>query len=197
MLRTVFEQLKRYIATAMDGWMRSNPGKCLTIYNILSIVKEAWPKATILSNIIQGFEVFGIYPFNQQIFIEADFAPSFVMDRPLSDSTASDKPGKETSSELHSDNSAVVERSQTSQEIDDWNMIDTALRNKALELIHIREDGHCLLNAFLKSLRSEGLGEITFEQICQNVKDEAEKYTEYYQRFETEGHTLKNDIGNY
>lgn len=56
-----------------------------------------------------------------------------------------------------------------------------------------------LAQRILKSLRSEGLGEIAFEQICQNVKDEAGigKYTEYYQRFVTEGHTLKTGIGNY
>ena len=60
--------------------MRSNPGQCLTLYNILS-VREAWPKASISTNIVKGFEVSGICPLNQEIFHDDDFAPAFVTDR--------------------------------------------------------------------------------------------------------------------
>ena len=43
------------------------------------------PKATIPLNIIHGFKVAGIFPFNQDNFQESDFLASAVTDRPLSD----------------------------------------------------------------------------------------------------------------
>ena len=69
--------LRAFCHCYMDAWMRSNPGQCLTIYNILS-VREAWPKASISTNIVKGFEVSGICPLNQEIFHDDDFAPAFV-----------------------------------------------------------------------------------------------------------------------
>ena len=39
-------------ATAMDNWMRTNPGKIVTIYEVPSLVKEAQMVAMIPRNIM-------------------------------------------------------------------------------------------------------------------------------------------------
>ncbi|KAJ8273773.1 hypothetical protein GJAV_G00105360, partial [Gymnothorax javanicus] len=80
--RSVFGPLKLYINSAADNWMRMNPGRTLTIYNIPSLVAKALPQAATASSISSGFECTGIWPLNPDIFSETDFAPAFVTDRP-------------------------------------------------------------------------------------------------------------------
>lgn len=78
---------KTYCAKAQDNWLRNNPGKTMSIYEIPGIVKTAWPLAASPSNIINAFKKTGVYPYNPQIFTDEDFAPSFVTDRPLAATT--------------------------------------------------------------------------------------------------------------
>lgn len=80
--RSVFGPLKTFFNAACDGWMKSNPGKTICIYDIPSLVKLAFPRAATPSNIMAGFKVTGIYPFNREIFTDIDFMPSYVTDRP-------------------------------------------------------------------------------------------------------------------
>lgn len=79
---SVFGPFKKYLSTTQDGWMRSHPGKVMSIYDIPSIVRTALPLALNPQNIIKGFEKSGIYPFNKNIFLPSDFAPASVTDRP-------------------------------------------------------------------------------------------------------------------
>ncbi|KAJ8366024.1 hypothetical protein SKAU_G00148550 [Synaphobranchus kaupii] len=80
--RSVFGPLKKKMNTLMDSWMRSHPGKTATIYDLPGIVAEALPQAATPQNIMAGFRCTGIWPFNDAVFTEADFAPSYVADRP-------------------------------------------------------------------------------------------------------------------
>ncbi|KAJ8949250.1 hypothetical protein NQ318_022763 [Aromia moschata] len=80
--RSVYGPFKKAVNSHCDAWMRNNPGKTMTIYDIPCIVKLALPLALTQSNIIAGFSCTGIYPFNRDIFTEPDFAPSYVTDRP-------------------------------------------------------------------------------------------------------------------
>lgn len=80
--RSVYGPFKHYVNMAVDDWMRTHPGKTMTIYDIPAIVREALPLAISCKNIMAGFACTGIYPFNQNIFAEADFAPGYVTDRP-------------------------------------------------------------------------------------------------------------------
>lgn len=82
--RTVYGPFKKAVNTACDGWMRTNPGKTMTISDIPSIVATALPRAMTLSNVQAGFRNSGICPYNRQIFSDLDFAPSYVTDRPNS-----------------------------------------------------------------------------------------------------------------
>ncbi|KAJ0173951.1 hypothetical protein K1T71_010097 [Dendrolimus kikuchii] len=80
---SVYGPFKRYMSSTQDAWMRNNAGKTMTIYDIPGIVRTALRLALTPTNIIHGFEKTGIFPFNQDKFNDADFAPSYVTDRPM------------------------------------------------------------------------------------------------------------------
>lgn len=90
--RTVFGPFKRFYNKECDNWMRNNPGKRMTIYNIPGIIRNALPQAITPKNITSGFTCTGIWPFNREIFTEDDFAPSTVTDRPLEENNYTDYP---------------------------------------------------------------------------------------------------------
>lgn len=79
---SVFGPFKKYCASAQDSWLRNNPGKTLTIYDIPKIVADSLPLAQTSMNIINGFRKTGIFPYNANIFSEDEFSPAFVTDRP-------------------------------------------------------------------------------------------------------------------
>lgn len=80
--RTVFGPYKTYYNKAASEWMLNNAGKPMTLYNIAEIVGNAYPKAFNQQNIVKGFEVTGICPFNEDIFKDDEFLSSYVTDRP-------------------------------------------------------------------------------------------------------------------
>ena len=94
--RSVYGPFKKYLNTAMDGWMRSNPGKSMTIYDLPGVAKVALPLATTPLNIQRGFQVSGICPYNRDIFTDDEFMPSNVTDRPA---PQDDDPQQETVSD--------------------------------------------------------------------------------------------------
>ena len=57
----------------MDDWMRSNPGKIVTMYNIPALVNKAYLAAFTPSNKQAGFKWPGVYPFCRD---ESAFSPS-------------------------------------------------------------------------------------------------------------------------
>ena len=74
--RSMFEPLKSQYNQAMDEWMRSNPGKMVTIYNIPALVNKAYLAAFTPSNMQAELKSTDIYPFCRGIFYESAFAPS-------------------------------------------------------------------------------------------------------------------------
>ncbi len=62
--RSVYGPLKRHINSACDAWMRKNPGKTMSIYDIPGIVAIAYPLAVTPLNIQAGFRVAGVQPYN-------------------------------------------------------------------------------------------------------------------------------------
>ena len=94
--RSVYGPLKKHVNTAMDSWICNNKAQRLsddnveiqssvrriTIYDIPGIVKVAYPLAMTQRNIQNGFQKCGIFPFNRNVFEDADFGPSFFTDRP-------------------------------------------------------------------------------------------------------------------
>lgn len=95
--RSIFGPFKKFVNSQMDGWMKSHPGVTMSIYNIPSVVKEALPLAVTPKNIVSGFRVTGIFPFNRNIFTDEDFLPSSITDRPNPIETIEiQNPGEET-----------------------------------------------------------------------------------------------------
>lgn len=81
--RSVYGPFKKAVNSACDSWLRNNPGKTMTIYNIPEVVKVALPLALTQNNIQAGFQATGIMPFNREKFTDIDFAPAYVTDRPM------------------------------------------------------------------------------------------------------------------
>ncbi|KAM3606707.1 uncharacterized protein V6R79_021771 [Siganus canaliculatus] len=95
--RGVYGPFKKLINTASDAWMRMNPAKTMSIYNIPSLVTTAFPLSATPKNIQAGFRCTGIWPFNPDIFQECDYASSQVTDRPdpsASLATSATQPGQ-------------------------------------------------------------------------------------------------------
>ena len=67
---------------AADCWMRNNPGKVMSIYDIPGLVKEVFPLSVNQLHILAGFRACGIVPLILNIFTDVDFAPSALTDRP-------------------------------------------------------------------------------------------------------------------
>lgn len=81
--RSVYGPLKKYVSRAMDSWLNSHPGKRITIYDIPEVVSSALPEAASPRNIVSGFRVSGIWPYNRSVFQDSDFSPSSVTDQAL------------------------------------------------------------------------------------------------------------------
>ncbi|XP_063537709.1 uncharacterized protein LOC134747074 [Cydia strobilella] len=96
--RAVFGPLKKAINTSEDSWMRTNPARTMTIYDVPGIVKTAMDVAVTGRNITSGFSACGIWPLNPNIFTAQDFLPSQVTDRPLNEMhpRATENQGAET-----------------------------------------------------------------------------------------------------
>lgn len=80
--RAVYGPFKKAYNVAMDAWIRSHPGRTVTIYEIPAIVTEAQLSAMSQRNIKAGFAATGIYPYNRALFTDADFAAAEVTDHP-------------------------------------------------------------------------------------------------------------------
>lgn len=85
---TVFGPLKAKYNSACSDFMCNFAGTPsnaprITIYDIAGLVGVAYPLAFTPANILKGFSVSGIEPFNSNVFTDQDFMSSYVTDRPL------------------------------------------------------------------------------------------------------------------
>uniref|UniRef100_A0A2S2NP39 Jerky-like n=1 Tax=Schizaphis graminum TaxID=13262 RepID=A0A2S2NP39_SCHGA len=78
--RSVYGPFKKCVNQNMTAWMHNNPGKRITIYDIPHISSGAIISAATPKNILKGFSVSGIWPFNRDAFSEDEYAPSTVTD---------------------------------------------------------------------------------------------------------------------
>ncbi|KAK9688191.1 hypothetical protein QE152_g35729 [Popillia japonica] len=67
---------------SLEKWMNNNPGRTVTTFQISKIFSEAYLKASVPSNAINGFKKAGIVPFNPDIFSDAEFAAAEVTEEP-------------------------------------------------------------------------------------------------------------------
>lgn len=82
---SVYGPFKSYYNAAVDSWLQRNSGKAIDIYHVAECVNVAFEKSMIPSNIRARFKATGIFPFDQNIFTDDDFAVSAVTDHPIDD----------------------------------------------------------------------------------------------------------------
>lgn len=205
--RSVFGPFKRQLSSAQDSWMRNNPGKTLTIYDLPGIVKECWPRAATPVNIVHGFEVSGVHPFNSDVFQNAEFAPSNVTDRP--DPTVTETPTEpaELNNHIISRCNSLADRtSEVTTEVensgnesinfDAWQTLDAHVNNMNRLIIRVPGDGHCILSAVRQSLTEENIANLSHDEICFKLKNEIITNMHYYDEFAGDRDIVK-DIENY
>ncbi|KAJ3655378.1 hypothetical protein Zmor_014511 [Zophobas morio] len=125
--RSVYGPLKKAVNSACGAWLRTNPGKTMSIYHIPGIIKTALPLSLTQNNIQAGFRCTGIYPFNRESFTELDFAPSFVTDR-LIDEDHRDEPlpqlnNRTKSNNMLTPNNAVIPSTSRESEASESNTL--------------------------------------------------------------------------
>ena len=76
---SVYGPFKTGCNIAMNNWMRTNPGKNVTIYEVSSLVKEAQMVAMTPRNIMSGFCSTGNWRYNPQSFDETDSPPLLLL----------------------------------------------------------------------------------------------------------------------
>ncbi|XP_065668014.1 uncharacterized protein LOC136088257 [Hydra vulgaris] len=79
--RSVYFPFKKFFNTACDAWMNAIKGKTMTIYDIPSCLRYAFPLAMTMKNMCAGFIVSGICPFNRETFSDVEYMPLKVTHR--------------------------------------------------------------------------------------------------------------------
>lgn len=71
--RTFFKPLKSNFNQAIQKWLRTNPGLCVTQFQIAQLSAEAYGKAATIENAINGFRVSGVWPADRTVFQDHEF----------------------------------------------------------------------------------------------------------------------------
>ena len=64
------------------SWMVANPAKRISFFNIAAIFGRAFLKTASSDKAVRGFEVCGLWPFNENVFTEEDFEATEVTEEP-------------------------------------------------------------------------------------------------------------------
>ncbi|XP_072388730.1 uncharacterized protein [Diabrotica undecimpunctata] len=68
--------LSKYYEDEIRKWLRCNPGKVVTLFQIASLFGTAFIQAAAMSTAINGFRKTGIWPCDMNVFKDEDFLPS-------------------------------------------------------------------------------------------------------------------------
>lgn len=72
--------LSKYYEDEIRTWLRSNPGKVVTLFQVASLFGNAYMRASTMTTAVNGFRKTGIWPVNMNVFEDADFLPSATTD---------------------------------------------------------------------------------------------------------------------
>lgn len=76
---SVMGPLKTKYGQAVDHFLRRNPGKTVTVYDVAALVNEAFLDAATMQNAVSGFRATGIFPFDKRLFNDTDFVASIFL----------------------------------------------------------------------------------------------------------------------
>lgn len=74
--------LSTFYSQEQSTFLRNNPGRVITIYNVADIFGKAYLKAATPLNAISGFKKTGIFPVNRYVFTDEMFAAAMPTDHP-------------------------------------------------------------------------------------------------------------------
>ena len=86
--RSFFKTLKSAFNAACSTWMRSHPGRRITVDTLGELFNAAYLKSATIENAVSGFRCTGIVPFNKEILPLSDFLEDPRVGDPLSDKTS-------------------------------------------------------------------------------------------------------------
>jgi DDE superfamily endonuclease. len=86
------QPLNTFFVQAIEKFLRNNPGRSVTQFQMSPLFAEAYLKASTPSTAINGFRACGIVPLDPSVFGDVDFAPAEVTDQPGT-SSITDQPG--------------------------------------------------------------------------------------------------------
>ena len=72
----VFKSLKAAYNNSVDTWMRSNPGRRVTEYEVAKLFSTAYTRSATMARAINGFRVSGLWPNDVGVFTNEDFVAS-------------------------------------------------------------------------------------------------------------------------
>lgn len=78
--------LSTFYSQEVMTWLRNNPGRIVTQFQLGKLFGIAYAKAATLQNALSGFSKTGIYPLNPNIFSDHDFVSASTTDNDITDS---------------------------------------------------------------------------------------------------------------
>lgn len=76
-----YNPLQTYYNGELKKWLRNNPGRVITHFQVAKLFNKAYLQSATTSNAVNSFRKCGIYPFNPDVFEEWEFAPSLTTDK--------------------------------------------------------------------------------------------------------------------
>ena len=79
---TFMKPLSVYYEQEVKKWLRQNPGRVVTQFQIAQLFGKAYLRSATMITAINGFSTPGIYPLDRNVFSEADFLAAEATDIP-------------------------------------------------------------------------------------------------------------------
>ncbi|XP_047022728.1 MFS-type transporter clz9-like [Helicoverpa zea] len=89
---SIMGPLSAYYTQEVNSWLRNNPGRVVTQFQLARLFGAAYCKAATIQNAVSGFSKTGIFPTNRTVFGEADFAAAETTEIPSTTPSTSADP---------------------------------------------------------------------------------------------------------
>lgn len=127
-----FGPLKTAYSQEADSWMITNPGRCITQYQVAELFGAAYGRVAAVKKANNAFRATGIYPFNPFIFDDEDFAPANVTDLAANATINENNTATGVTLDLNVERTFLPTSETDSQVVED---VDIEIENDVLEAL--------------------------------------------------------------